>query len=344
MTRALTTTCQSCDCRIRKGFTLVELLVVIVIIAILAALIATVAHKARISAMNARMKMEVMALDQAVSAFKARFGSYPPDGLSSNSPPTTLFPRYTGVMPTINPITNLQLSVGPQLATWAHGSSPTNPGPFFWAQSQFLTPATALVFWLGGMQDANGNFIGFSADPTDPFDAKYATIHGAGTYQKTRIGPFFDFQASRVSGYQYFPDNGLGTNLSTNSPYLYFASVNANYSTGGSAFGFGFGYGTSTYTSNTGCVFKYTSPTFTMTGSPTTSFVERSPYYDTSVTTSSTSSTAYANQDTFQILCPGMDGAYGYGIHYPAGTDYTSANYDDIANFTKRATLQDDIP
>ena len=30
-----------------------------------------------------------------------------------------------------------------------------------------------------------------------------------------------------ISGYQYFPDNGLAAGITTNSPYLYFAAQNA---------------------------------------------------------------------------------------------------------------------
>ena len=51
------------------------------------------------------------------------------------------------------------------------------------------TPAEALVFWLGGARDANGNFVGFSANPINP------STPPAGT---GRIGPFFDFDRTRL--------------------------------------------------------------------------------------------------------------------------------------------------
>ena len=144
---------------------------------------------------------------------------------------TRAFPRYGGGIGTLSQITTTLPNNSPPVI-WAFstgGSKGVGFYPNLWTfAGNNLTPATALVFWLGGMQDLNGNFIGFSADPTDPFDVKYAAIHGVGTYQKTRIGPFFDFQKSRVSGYFYFPDNGLGTDLSANSPYLYFVSPYIN--------------------------------------------------------------------------------------------------------------------
>ena len=79
------------------------------------------------------MKMEVTSLAQAMEAFKERFGRYPPDGSSNTAVKAFLaavFPRYTG--------------------NWPLPGMPS------------LTPSTAFVFWLGGMQDANGAFIGLS--------------------------------------------------------------------------------------------------------------------------------------------------------------------------------------
>ena len=177
-------------------------------------------------------------------------------------------------------------------------------------------------FWLGYFQSTTGsgvtgNFIGFSADPTDPFDVNYAatggTATGAAKYQSARIPAFFDFQISRVSNYQYFPDNGIAASPSVNSPYLYFAPVNGAYP--------------STYMCANGNV--------TCT-----------PYVDTR---QSSASPPPVNPKSFQILCPGMDGVYGPGNSYPTGArcggrkPYTKANYDDITNFTSKSTLQDDM-
>jgi hypothetical protein len=48
--------------------------------------------------------------------------------------------------------------------------------------------------------------------------------------------------------------------------------------------------------------------------------------------------------DTFQILCPGNDGEFGSGIHFPGGADYNQANLDDIANFSNGETLGQQKP
>jgi hypothetical protein len=75
-----------------------------------------------------------------------------------------------------------------------------------------LDAASSLVFWLGGMTDKDGQMIGFSADPKNPFD----------TTNKSRIGPFFDFDRARL---RY--DGGLPVYLPWNNnpqsePVVYF--------------------------------------------------------------------------------------------------------------------------
>ena len=50
-----------------------------------------------------------------------------------------------------------------------------------------LDPASSLVFWLGGTTDKDGNMIGFSANPKNPFDMS-----------EPRIGPYFDFDRARL--------------------------------------------------------------------------------------------------------------------------------------------------
>jgi hypothetical protein len=48
--------------------------------------------------------------------------------------------------------------------------------------------------------------------------------------------------------------------------------------------------------------------------------------------------------ESFQILCPGNDGVFGSGNHYPGGTDYDQANMDDITNFSHGETLGQQMP
>ena len=320
--------------RIRKSFTLIELLVVIAIISILAALITVAAARVRITVMNSRMKLEVSNMDQALNAFKEKFGCYPPDGnntLAIQSFLVTAFPRIQ--------------------------ARPCRHCRDRW-------PSILLLPWSSGwagFRDQSGNFIGFSADPTDPFNVNYAAAHGAGTYQPARIQPFFDFQMSRIppistatpliSGYQYFPDNGLAAGIGTNSPYLYFAASNGTYFTA---------VGGSTPSSYQFSRNPTTTYTYTMNNKTN---VTCSPYVlpdPTATSSSAIGKNTWVNPKTFQIICPGMDGVYGPGNSYPNGAyqnggsilatnyptanAYTPSNYDDITNFTVRATIQDDMP
>jgi prepilin-type N-terminal cleavage/methylation domain-containing protein len=120
----------------RRGFTLVEMLVVVVIIGILAGLITAAALRARTRARIALIVLEVSELDAACKMFKERFGEYPPDSAAATTNfVKRAFPRFPGTAPaTMTP-----------------------------------TPEKALVVWLGGMPKS-GRPNGFSADPANPFD------------------------------------------------------------------------------------------------------------------------------------------------------------------------------
>ena len=71
----------------------------------------------------------------------------------------------------------------------------------------------ALVFWLGGVRDANGTFQGFSSYPSTPWDIT----------NTKRKGPFYEFDAVRVL-------NNTPTTVptfvnSSNGSYAYFSSA-----------------------------------------------------------------------------------------------------------------------
>jgi hypothetical protein len=57
---------------------------------------------------------------------------------------------------------------------------------------------------------------------------------------------------------------------------------------------------------------------------------------------------AYVNPQSFQLLCPGLDGKYGSTTdknpgQYPKGSNYDpNFGLDDMTNFTKGATVGDD--
>jgi len=191
----------------RRGFTLIEMLVVVTIIGILAGLITAAALRARTRAKIALIVLEVSELDAACKMFKEKFGEYPPDG--SDTAATARF----------------ILKAFPR-------KDPLKPGP------PGIDPSTALVFWLGGYPTPPPDSLlnGFSADPADPFNATAAA----------RILPFFDFGTfSRIAGDRTFrliakdPNNPLlfyyrPTKEGTpNIGYMYFRAQNRAYSGAG---------------------------------------------------------------------------------------------------------------
>lgn len=164
----------------RRGFTLVEMLVVVVIIGILAGLITAAALRARTRAKIALIVVEISELDAACKAFKERFGDYPPDSATAaTSFIKRAFPRFTG-------------------------SAPSG-----------ITADKALVIWLGGMTGADGRPNGFSANPEDPFNATAAGRIGPYfDFDSSRLNPDKTyrppgFTSTTGSGYMYYrADNG----------------------------------------------------------------------------------------------------------------------------------------
>jgi prepilin-type N-terminal cleavage/methylation domain-containing protein len=73
-----------------RAFTLTELLIVISIMGILAALILPVGKSIREKAAKSRARTELMKVDMAINAYKARMGHFPPD--NTNNP--ALSPLY----------------------------------------------------------------------------------------------------------------------------------------------------------------------------------------------------------------------------------------------------------
>jgi len=323
----------------RKGFTVVELLVIVTIIGILASLITAAAVAARRRAKIAAISTEISQLDMACKSYKERMGEYPPDFIPDGSSPvyysdsgpvmrhlSRAFPRYTpGVY-----------SGGG--GGWAGFRADVKKG---WGidigssgDANACSPAMALTFWLGGMPDwinsstpALGvkGFRGFSANPINPFDSS-----------TSRIGPFFDFKVDQIAYVQpcggknelcYWPTGACGNKSS--SPIVYLRANNGTY----------YREGTST------------------------PYVRRcllSPCHVYPAIDGRTG--AWINPQSFQIFCAGLDVTYGnlvndgyYGVlKFPYGTygnigdagsdkSVPPETYDDITNFSN-GTLEDAIP
>ena len=330
----------------RRGFTLVEMLVVIVIIGILTGLITGAAIMARNAARRTAIVTEIHDMELALGAYKEKLGDYPPDFTDQDAFLRHLaraFPRYV-------PTSTNPTKYGNNYPAWqndlavALGLKIDNQTTFK-QQLALLDPSTALVFWLAGVPDANGIPNGFSANPSDPFD--YIGIKN-GTPTPSRIGPFFEFDRKRfvfadgtrtvTTLFRYIPNNGNADS----EPYLYFRP---NY-----------------YLANAWANNNYEDPSthrpkakiwpLDENGNPMNGRPIVMPYWDAILagTMVWTKPEAFwVNPTKFQILCPGLDGKYWSGSNpqpghaFPIGSDYISEQYDDITNFSG-GTLKDKMP
>ena len=170
-----------------SAFTLIELLVVIAIIGILVSLTAAGVMKILNRSQMVVARVEVGQLEAAVSAAKLNLGNV--DELPSliklyNTPAGFAGDTALGV-PTAN---FLNKAFG---KSWQSNATCLWMGPNYPAGSYpvTLTGMEALVFWLGGIKDINGNFQGFSAAKATPWD----------TTTTKRKGPFFEFKQKQIT-------------------------------------------------------------------------------------------------------------------------------------------------
>ena len=277
----------------RRGFTLIELLAVIVIIGILASLITAAAVSARRRVRQAAIRLELDNIGNALEAYKAKMGEYPPDFTDTSG--DTVRRHLRRAFPRYDP------STGPFAST-------LNTGTY--------NPGSALVFWLGGIVGPNKKLTGFSANPTNPFQDSSVT--------KSRIGPFYDFDATRlhsVSGaMRYYPDVNQRIDDGEASPIVYFRAVNGSYDRpGGQEI--------------------FTAPDGGQVGPMKLRLKPDTPW----------DQCTWVNEHKYQIITAGLDGKFGVaaetggaGRFFRSDAGYDDYNYDNITNFTD-ATLEDGL-
>ena len=182
----------------RRGFTLVELLVVITIIAVLAALGTAAYQRVRVAGKRTATVSDINNMNVAITKFKQDFGFNPPQSFTFPSTPTdpgvALLQRmfrsypasYTVAGPAMKPLVFMNLGN---------------------VNGKTISGSQCLLFFLGGPS-------GQGFDSTGPYDP-------AGTAKK---GPYMDFDINRISSVAN-TNQQLNDYLDTwGTPYAYFST------------------------------------------------------------------------------------------------------------------------
>lgn len=169
----------------RRGFTLIELMVVIVVIAMLIAILVPAVTAVISRTRMAAAKTEIGELESAIADFKSEYGMDPPSQISfvldgSGQLPSPTKATLRKMFPQIN-------FADPDLVVDLNRAGLTN---------KVLFGPESLVFFLGGVRRGDGTtfrneLLGFSKNPSRP-------LMQPGTGQSTRLGPFMDFDTERL--------------------------------------------------------------------------------------------------------------------------------------------------
>ena len=358
----------------RKGVTLVEILVVIVIIGILTGLIMGALGPARRAARRAAIKTEVSNIHMGLDNYKTEYTESLPTfqnidivleragdlALEDDGRRAVLrhlrkaFPRYVP-----------GAHVGADLEGRITASSDDYDGfaaDVFYAYGGVVSPmdgnpgsidplkfdaASTLLFFLGGLPEtapAPGQAwvpAGFHTDPTFPFRPGLPRTKRLHEFELERIvyhewhhSDPFDITSLGVDRYlRYYPEGAPGADA---SPFVYFKSRRL----GGL-----WQYGAMDSSSN----FYQQSYSHSFIDSDLTNHCV--PYRDPE------SRIRWRNSETFQIICPGLDGDYGERLPYNLGATgfsrsryrvtrtgggFTDGDYDNLTNFSAK-TLEDEL-
>lgn len=306
----------------RKGFTLVEMLVVTIIISVLIALLLPAIAAAYRRARESTVTAELNSLSTALASYKATHGCYPPSRILlcedgnyfTKGPNFTLTPTQTALIP--RSISYLR-KIYPRVQVNTYQTSQT-----FWYDFNgdgVLSPPVilqgheCLPFFLGGVPQQAGVgkwfLSGFCTSPVNPFQSPSNAVNrtkpdydfdngrltdsdgnGFPSYLDSYGGPSDPGNIAYFSGYEgqgYDPDD---INLSEPDDALTYFTTNGVFPSGNDP--------TSSNASNT--------PGFASSPSP-------NPYLQSSINSTQAS---WWKAQTFQLFTSGRDREFGIGGSY----------------------------
>ena len=331
------------------GFTLVELMVVIIVIAILMGLLIPALGGAVTAARNAAIGLEIGQIVQGLERYKLEYGEYPPDfsmddGDAGNTADRQF--KRDAISAHVSRSFRYRQSSGMYTPPNVRGDLLTGE------DLDALNPSTALHFWLRG----------FSANPQFPVTDAATTRTAMFSFDQSRVIPAYAAKGPLVSPYRedgratvslnrlyvegtnnQLGDAAMVRNLAiatyhpqgaeTDAPYLYYRANVTNAPNSDA-----FAYATAR------------------------AWAERigpapRPYMSDNMVPAAAAN-SYASPKTFQLICAGLDGVYGFGGTvnngglavagaytkgpYPAASHYEDR--DNLANFTEGSTLEDAQP
>jgi len=271
----------------RKGFTLIEMMVVLVIIAILAGLLLAAFGPARQTVHEAQVIAEMQSLKASITAFKTDFKMDPPSSIviSESVAGWAMYPVDRALLKRLWPSFNFTV------ARDFNGDGDST-------DVVALDGAECLVFFLGGVVDpVSGQLSGFSKNPGNPF----AIDNGS------RQGPFYEFEggidpSTRLPIGRLVDTDGDGAPEyidslpSQTQPIVYFSSYN------------GTGYRTdNTEDTNANGMLDTTPVNEDVNGNGRLDHRMQYAYFK------DTNRRSPYNASGFQLISPGQDASYGVG-------------------------------
>lgn len=195
----------------RRGFTLVEVMIVVVIITILAGLLIPAISSVRRKVVEGQVRTEISALEKAITEFRTTYNIDPPSsielsevgGIGGSGWNT----RSAALIRQMWPQFNFGIARDFNGNGTTGEMDPDGDG----SPGLTLTGSQCLVFFLGGMRDtgSTGALVGFSKNPANPF-----ALGG------NREGPFFEFAIGRLYVSEDLNRNGVldsGEDVNSNS-------------------------------------------------------------------------------------------------------------------------------